>query len=41
MLPAGLGWQVYSWGAGNGGEWTGQKGQVAKEVDIMVAVIRK
>jgi outer membrane protein OmpA-like peptidoglycan-associated protein len=41
MLPAGLGWQVYSWGAGKGGEWTGQEGQVSKDSEILVAVLRK
>jgi flagellar motor protein MotB len=41
ILPEGLGWQVYSWGAGKGGEWTSKEGQMAKEADIMVAVLRK
>jgi chemotaxis protein MotB len=40
-LPEGLGWQVYSWGVGEGGEWTGQDGQMAKEADILVAVLRQ
>jgi chemotaxis protein MotB len=40
-LPEGLGWQVYSWGVGGGGEWTSQEGQMAKEADILVAVLRQ
>lgn len=40
-LPEGLGWQVYSWGVGEGGEWTGQEGQMAREADILVAVLRQ
>jgi outer membrane protein OmpA-like peptidoglycan-associated protein len=41
QLPADLGWQVYSWGAGKGGEWTAQEGQATKEGHILVAVLRK
>lgn len=41
QLPAGLGWQVYSWGAGKGGEWTAKEGQATKESHILVAVLRK
>jgi chemotaxis protein MotB len=40
-LPEGFGWQVYSWGVGGGGEWTSQEGQMAKEADILVAVLRQ
>ncbi|HSV27530.1 MAG TPA: flagellar motor protein MotB [Sedimentisphaerales bacterium] len=40
-LPEGLGWQVHSWGVGEGGEWTGQAGQMAQEADILVAVLRQ
>jgi outer membrane protein OmpA-like peptidoglycan-associated protein len=41
ILPEGLGWQVYSWGAGKGGEWTAREGQATKEAHILVAVLRK
>lgn len=40
-LPDGLGWQVYAWGVGAGGEWTDQEGQMAKEAEILVAVLRQ
>jgi len=41
MLPEGLGWQIYSWGVGDGGEWVSEEGQMAKESDILVAVLRQ
>jgi flagellar motor protein MotB len=41
QLPDGLNWQVYSWGAGKGGEWTAKEGQAAKEAHILMAVLRQ
>jgi outer membrane protein OmpA-like peptidoglycan-associated protein len=41
LLPDGLNWQVYSWGAGKGGEWTAREGQATKEAHILVAVLRE
>lgn len=33
------GWVVYSWGAGAGGDWTGETGILSKKTDIMIAVL--
>lgn len=30
-------WPIYSWGAGNGGEWTSRTGMFTKETDIIIA----
>ena len=38
-LPKHNEWSVYSWGAGNGGDWAGTKGIVTKEVHIAIAVL--
>lgn len=32
-------WSVYSWGAGPGGDWVGQKGLVSAETEIMIAIL--
>ncbi|MHC5083153.1 MAG: flagellar motor protein MotB [Planctomycetota bacterium] len=32
-------WPVFSWGSGNGGQWTGYKGQVTKNAHIMITVM--
>lgn len=37
--PDGTNWSVYSWGAGAGGDWVGQKGLVSAETEIMIAVL--
>jgi len=34
-------WNIYSWGAGPGGEWIGREGILNKEAQIMIAVITK
>jgi chemotaxis protein MotB len=34
-------WHIYSWGAGTGGDWVGQKGLVSAETEIMVAIMSK
>lgn len=32
-------WQIYSWGAGFGGDWAGVTGLVNKKTDIMITVL--
>jgi flagellar motor protein MotB len=38
-LPDDLKWPIYSWGAGNGGEWIGHDGQVTEKTQIIVVVL--
>ncbi|MBN2512623.1 MAG: hypothetical protein JXB18_06765 [Sedimentisphaerales bacterium] len=37
--PENANWSIYSWGAGPGGDWVGQKGLVSAETEIMIAVL--
>jgi len=37
--PQNANWSIYSWGAGPGGDWVGQKGLVSSETEIMIAVL--
>lgn len=32
-------WQIYSWGAGSGGDWSGIAGFVDKETEIMLTIL--
>ncbi len=34
-------WHIYSWGAGPGGDWVGQKGIVSEQTEIMIAILTK
>ena len=40
ILPAGLQWPVYSWGAGPGGLWVSEDSLVSKQSQISIAVLR-
>lgn len=39
-LPSYLNWPIYSWGAGPGGDWIGQKTAFSGKSQIMIAVLR-
>ena len=41
VLPLGLGWSVYSWGAGPGGVWVGQDSPISKQSQILIAILRQ
>jgi len=38
-LPSTLGWPVYSWGAGPGGNWSGRNSVVSDDQQIAIAII--
>lgn len=40
ILPSGLNWPVYSWGAGAGGGWVGKDSPISKQSQILIAVSR-
>ena len=39
-LPSYLNWPIYSWGAGPGGDWVGQKTAFSEKSQIMIAILR-
>jgi outer membrane protein OmpA-like peptidoglycan-associated protein len=41
VLPLGLGWGIYSWGAGPGGDWVGQDSPISKQSQILIATLRQ
>ncbi len=38
-LSKDAGWPIFCWGAGNGGDWTGERGMISKEADIMISLL--
>jgi outer membrane protein OmpA-like peptidoglycan-associated protein len=41
QLPNDNRWSVYCWGAGSGGDWTGQTGVTTDKVEILIAELTK
>lgn len=41
LLSKSVKWPLYSWGAGTGGDWTGDTGMLSKQTHIMIAVLTK
>ena len=39
-LPSRLGWPVYSWGAGPGGQWVDKSSPIYQQSQILIAVLR-
>jgi len=35
------GWSIYSWGAGQGGQWTGKTGIINKQTEILITVLNE
>ncbi|HEW78615.1 MAG TPA: hypothetical protein ENH34_01420 [Phycisphaerales bacterium] len=40
ILPSGLKWPVYSWGAGPGGDWVSRDSPISRQSQILIAVLR-